>query len=240
MDTMSTTKVREIDLAETTLRGLNGLLQGRPTEGMKPLADSETVVIRNARGAHAIAVGMDHPREVQIEGSVGYYAAAMNKLADVMIHGSAGTAVAENIMSGSVRVSGNASQSAGATGNGGLLVVEGDAGARCGISMKGVDIVIGGSIGHMSAFMAQTGRLVVRGDAGDALGDSIYEARIYVRGSVASLGADCIAKEMRQEHVDELRELLESAGYDDDPGEYTRYGSARKLYNFHVDNHSAY
>ena len=63
--------------------------------------------------------------------------------------------------------------------------------------MKGVDIVVGGNVGHMSAFMAQAGRLVIRGDAGEALGDSIYEARIYVRGEVASLGADCVAKEMR-------------------------------------------
>ncbi len=49
--------------------------------------------------------------------------------------------------------------------------------------------------------MAQTGCLVVCGDAGEALGDSIYEARLYVRGSVASLGADCIEKEMRDEHL---------------------------------------
>ena len=33
---------------------------------------------------------------------------------------------------------------------------------------------------------------------GDDLGDSIYEARVYVRGEVASLGADCIEKEMRR------------------------------------------
>ena len=99
-------------------------------------------------------------------------------------------------MSGSVWVKGNASQSAGASAHGGLLVVEGNAAARCGISMKGIDIVIGGDVGHMSAFMAQAGRLVIRGDAGEALGDSIYEARIYVRGDVASLGADCVAKEM--------------------------------------------
>ena len=48
--------------------------------------------------------------------------------------------------------------------------------------------------------MAQTGRLVVCGDAGDALGDSIYEARIYVRGKVAGLGADCVEKELGDEH----------------------------------------
>ena len=136
---------------------------------------------------------------------------------------------------------GNASQSAGATAHGGLLVIEGDAAARCGISMKGVDIVVGGNVGHMSAFMAQAGRLVIRGDAGEALGDSIYETRIYLRGTPASLGADCVAKEMTDEHHAELAYLLKSAGFEgDDTKEYTRYGSARSLYHFHVDNASTY
>ena len=121
------------------------------------------------------------------------------------------------------------------------MVVEGDASARCGISLKGGDIVVKGSIGHMSAFMAQTGRIVCLGDAGDALGDSIYEAHLYVRGSVKSLGADCIEKELRDEHVAELAELLEAAGVSDvGPQEFRRYGSARKLYTFHIDNAGSY
>jgi glutamate synthase domain-containing protein 3 len=88
----------------------------------------------------------------------------------------------------------------------------------------------------MSAFMAQKGALVVCGDAGDALGDSIYEARLFVRGSVASLGADCVEKELREEHAIELSELLERAGVDAEPGDFRRYGSARRLYNFDVDD----
>jgi methylamine---glutamate N-methyltransferase subunit B len=99
-----------------------------------------------------------------------------------------------------------------------------------------VRIVVEGSVGHMSAFMAQKGALVVCGDAGDALGDSIYEARLYVRGAVASLGSDCVEKELRAEHAAELAELLERAGVDAAPGEYRRYGSARRLYNFDVDD----
>jgi glutamate synthase domain-containing protein 3 len=107
--------------------------------------------------------------------------------------------------------------------------------------MKGVDIVVRGSVGHMSAFMAQKGRLVVCGDAGDALGDSLYEARLYVRGTVASLGADCVEKELRPEHRAELAELLRAAGADDaDPDEFRRYGSARRLYNFDVDHAGEY
>ncbi len=151
----------------------------------------------------------------------------MNKLATVRVRGNASTGIAENLMSGQVVVEGNVSQSAGATGRGGLLVVRGNASSRCGISMKGIDIVVQGSVGHMSAFMAQTGCLVVCGDAGEALGDSIYEARLYVRGSVASLGADCVEKELRDEHVDEVARLLDAAGIDADPRDFRRYGSAR-------------
>src|SRR3712207_5261336 len=107
--------------------------------------------------------------------------------------------------------------------------------------MKGVNIVVRGSVGHMSAFMAQRGSLVVCGDAGDALGDSIYEAHLYVRGTVAGLGADCIEKPLHARHKEELRGLLERAGIDDvDASEFRRYGSARRLYNFHVDNAAAY
>jgi glutamate synthase domain-containing protein 3 len=159
----------------------------------------------------------------------------------VVIHGNAGVGVAENMISGKVHVKGDASQAAGATAHGGLLVIDGDASARCGISMKGVDIVVKGSIGPMSAFMAQSGALVVLGDAGDALGDSIYEARLYVRGAVKSLGADCVEKPIGPEHAQQLRRLLDAAGVSGvEPSEFRRYGSARGLYTFHVDNAAAY
>jgi methylamine---glutamate N-methyltransferase subunit B len=237
MTTAEVTAVEVVDLATTPLRELNQRLHD--LSGGRPGPRHWRVL--NPSGAHAIACGIDAEIEVEIEGHAGYYCAGMNKLATVRVHGNASTGLAENIMSGTVVVEGNASQSVAATGRGGLVVVNGDASARCGISMKGVDIVVRGSVGHMSAFMAQTGRLVVCGDAGDALGDSIYEARLYVRGTVAGLGADCIEKELRDEHVAELRELLAQAGVDDaQPAEFSRYGSARQLYNFKIDNVSAY
>jgi len=145
-------------------------------------------------------------------------------------------------MSGKVRVKGDASQAAGATGCGGLLVIDGNASARCGISMKGIDIVVKGSVGHLSAFMAQAGNLVVLQDAGDALGDSIYEAQLYVRGKVHSLGADCVEKPLEETHKRELRRLLDGACINGsvDVAEFRRYGSARSLYHFHVDNIGRY
>jgi glutamate synthase domain-containing protein 3 len=164
----------------------------------------------------------------------------MNQQANIVINGNAGPGLAENMMSGEVRVTGNASQYAAATAHGGLLIIEGDASSRCGISMKGVNIVVGGNIGHMSAFMAQSGCLVVCGDAGGALGDSVYEAKIYVRGEVKSLGTDCIEKEMRDEHKKELKELLKQSNMNHKVEDFRRYGSARKLYNFDIDQVDEY
>jgi methylamine---glutamate N-methyltransferase subunit B len=45
---------------------------------------------------------------------------------------------------------------------------------------------------------------------------------------------------MSDHHVAELRNLLQRAEADFDPSEFRRYGSARTLYNFNVDNASAY
>ncbi len=223
----------QFDLQNETVRKLNQSLH----QAEDAAIDIEVI---HSDGKHNVAAGAMCHGAINIRGHVGYYCAGMNKHADITIHGNAGPGLAENMMSGSVRVKGSASQYCGATAHGGLLVIEGNAAARCGISMKGVDIVVGGSIGHMSAFMAQSGRLVVCGDAGDSLGDSIYEARIYLRGKAASLGTDCIEKPMEEEHLAELTELLQLAGLDHDPGEFRRYGSARQLYNFQIDNLSSY
>lgn len=227
--------MRVYDLESEGLRGLNAALHD-PAVAQESL-DWEVI---NPRGSHAVACGLNAPLRVTVKGSTGYYCAGMNQLATVQVEGSVGPGVAENMMSGEVIVEGDASQYAGATAHGGLLVIKGNASSRCGISLKGGDIVVHGNIGHMSAFMAQAGTLVVCGDAGEALGDSLYEARIFVRGTVHSLGADCIEKEMRPEHLELLADLLARAGSTARPEEFRRYGSARQLYNFDIDNAQDY
>ena len=221
-----------IDLASSSVRELN--------QRLHDASAGTSWRIENPNGAHALAAGLKSELDVEIDGHAGYYCAGMNQEATVRVHGNVGVGVAENMMSGQVVVDGDSSQAAGATGRGGTLVINGSASARCGISMKGIDIVVRGSIGHAGGFLAQRGNLVVCGDAGPGLGDSIYEARIYVAGEVAGLGADCIEKEMRDEHLSELRELLERAGSDADPSGFRRYGSERKLYTFSVDNAGSY
>ena len=224
-----------VDLAATSVRDLNSHLHALPEN-----TNETRWEVRNPAGRHSVAVGLDAPVTVEIAGHVGYYCGGMNKRATLLVGGNAGVGIGENMMSGEIRVAGDASQAAGATGRGGLLVIDGNASARCGISMKGIDIVVKGSIGPMSAFMAQEGNLVVLGDAGEALGDSIYEARLFVRGAVKSLGADCVEKAPDAADRAALEDVLARAGLDVTPTEFRFYGSARRLYHFHVDNADAY
>lgn len=221
------------DLAAVPLRALNQYLHG-------PLEPGASIVVRNPDGAHNIAVGVDAPVSIEIQGHAGYYAAGMNKQAHVTIDGNAGPGVAEGMTSGTVRVRGFASVAAGAAAHGGLLVIDGDASLRCGISIKGIDIVVGGSVGDYSAFMAQAGRLVVCGDAGDGLGDSLYEAVIYVRGRIKSLGADAREEPMSEADYRSVAELLQRAGLAHDPTTFKRVASKRELYHWNADANQEY
>ena len=226
---------RSFDLSRGTVRDLNQFLH----HDLVTQRVSEVEVLHPG-GAHAIAVGVNHPVRIEVRGHAGYYVGGMNKHARITVHGNVGWGAAENMMSGSVRVKGFASEAAGATAHGGLLVIEGDASLRCGISLKGADIVVRGNVGNFSAFMAQAGTLVVCGDAGDALGDSLYEAVIYVRGKIKSLGADAGVEPLTEADQGKLRLLLGQAEFGFQPSEFKRVASRRTLYHFDPDRHQEY
>ena len=82
---------------------------------------------------------------------------------------------------------------------------------------------------------------MVRGDAGEALGDSIYEAPHLRPRRRRVAGRRLRRQGDGARHHEELGALLKAAGFgDDDTAAYTRYGSARALYHFHVDNAASY
>ena len=56
--------------------------------------------------------------------------------------------------------------------------------------------------------------------------------------SPVASGQTCIAKAMHDEHKAALYQVLAKAGLagEVDVSEFRRYGSARKLYHFHIDN----
>ena len=226
----------KLDLKKKKLREINNTLQNLDVK-----KNERDFTIINPEGSHALCAGLNQEMKVLVKGHVGYYCAGMNQKAHIIIDGNVGTGVAENMMSGTVHVKGNASQSAGATAHGGLLVIDGDASSRCGISMKGVEIIVKGSVGHMSAFMAQAGTLMICGNAGDALGDSIYETVIYLAGTPKSLGVDCIEKKITKNDLKKIENLIKVGNIKKlKAHNFKKFGSARKLYNFNIDNVSEY
>lgn len=227
--------VQKFDLAQTTVREVNEFLHHQ-LKG----SGVERVTVANPDGAHSIAVGLDAPVDVDIQGHAGYFIAGMNQQANVTVHGNVGWSVAENMMSGRVHVHGHASESAGASAHGGILIIDGDASSRCAISLKGGDIVVGGSVGHFTAFMAQAGNLVICGDAGPNLGDSLYEARIYVRGKIHSLGSDAKIEPMTGQDRATVQRLLSTAGLDHDPDSFLCVASAKTLYHWNADAQQEY
>ena len=229
-------KIEDLDFKNNSLRKINNFLQNISYKNNK-----RDYVIKNPNGEHAVCAGLTEDISVKIKGHVGYYCGGMNQKANIIIDGNAGTGVGENMMSGSIHVKGNVSQSAGATAHGGTIIVDGDASSRCGISMKGVSIIVKGSVGHMSAFMAQSGTLLICGNAGDALGDSIYETVIYLAGKPKSLGVDCEEKKMTKKDFIKIEHLLKEGNIKKFKSKnFKKYGSARKLYNFKIDNLSEY
>ena len=229
-------KIENLDFKKNSLRKINSFLQNIDFKNNK-----RDFTIKNPSGEHAICAGLKDNMLVKINGHVGYYCGGMNKKANIIIEGNAGTGLGENMMSGTIHVKGNTSQSTGATAHGGTIIVDGDASSRCGISMKGVDIIVKGSVGHMSCFMAQAGTLLVCGNAGEALGDSIYETVIYIAGKPKSLGVDCIEKKITKIDIKKIENLLKQGNIKKlKPSNFKKFGSARKLYNFNIDNVSDY
>ncbi|MDC0161609.1 protein glxC [bacterium] len=229
-------KIENLDFKKNNLRKINSFLQN-----IDHKINKRDFIIKNPAGEHAICAGLKEEMHVTIKGHVGYYCGGMNQKAFITIDGNAGTGLGENMMSGTIHVKGNTSQSAGATAHGGTIIIDGNASSRCGISMKGVEIIVKGSVGHMSAFMAQTGTLLICGDAGEALGDSIYETVIYIAGKPKGLGVDCIEKNINKNDLKKIETLLKIGKIKKlKPTNFRKYGSARKLYNFNIDNVSKY
>ena len=68
--------MQTFDLEAQGLRALNAALHAQA----ETLSQANWEVV-NAKGSHAIAVGLDAPIEVTVKGSTGYYCAGMNSQA---------------------------------------------------------------------------------------------------------------------------------------------------------------
>ncbi len=229
----------DVDLGATPLRELNASLHRLQPRHQRAALDRSTTPPASTPSPP----GSNAPITVEINGPVGYYCAGMNKLATVLVHGNAGVGVAENMMSGFVHVTGDASQSAGATGRGGAaphrrqrLVAlrhldEGHRHRREGLG-RAYERVHGA--GRQSRRVRRCRRCArrfdLRGAAVRARHGQEPRRRLHREADAGRAQARACTR------------CSDRAGFNGeiDPAEFKRYGSARKLYNFHVDNAGAY
>ncbi len=193
-----------------------------------------TIVIKNPRGKHSVAVGILSRLNLIVEGSLGYFGLGLIDGPNVRIQGRVGWACAENMLAGVVFVETNAGSTFGAAMRGGDLVCRGSVGSRTGIDMKGGTIIVGGDTGALSGFMMQRGRMIFCGNAGKNLGDSMYDGTIYVGGDIQSLGVDAVPAELtdldRQWLTRKLTqyEMLPEKGVD----HFTKIVAGKQLWNY--------
>ncbi|WP_248965266.1 hypothetical protein [Sphaerisporangium perillae] len=218
-----------LDASAMTTREINRSLQALPYG---------RALVTNPAGRHNLAVGLDAPVQVRIDGPAGCYAGGLGKRARVTVNGSAGVGVAENLMSGDVHVRGSAGQSAAASARGGVVVVDGGCSSYAGISLKGATLAIGGNAGAYCGYLAQSGVILIGGDAGPRLGDSLYEAVVYVGGRIAGLGSGAVVEEIDEHDVTFVKVLADECGFDHvSPASVTKVVSARRLYQLQSRHH---
>ena len=70
--------MQTFDLESEGLRALNTALQAQTQD-----TNQTSWQVLNPKGAHAVAVGLDAPIDVQVKGSTGYYCGGMNKQATI-------------------------------------------------------------------------------------------------------------------------------------------------------------
>ncbi|MBM7570195.1 hypothetical protein [Aquibacillus albus] len=195
-----------INSNETSQEKLNELIVDAAKKGIKE------VVIKHPQARHNLGVGITDPIHLVYEGDVGYYACSMSDHISAEVHGNAGWAIGENLMSGEIVVEGNAASSTAASMRGGTVVVKGSSGARTGIGLKGGTLIIGGNVGYMTGFMMQKGKMIICGNAGKALGDSMYAGTIYIAGDIAELGNGAEIVDLPKAEYEEIKHTLESYG----------------------------
>ncbi|MDE0110668.1 MAG: protein GlxC [Albidovulum sp.] len=215
----------EIEVGERPIREVNEEIRSAAAAG-------GSVVVKDTRSRHNLAVGLGEGARVRFEGSVGYYCGGLNCGARVEIKRNAGWAVGEAMSDGEIIVNGYAGMSAGTSMLGGLLHIRGDAGPRCGVAMKGGDIVVEGKIGYLSGFMAHAGRIVALGGAGDACADSLWGGEVWLGASPKSLGVDTCELEPEPDEVSEIEDLLASRGLGKPEVDWRKIVSAQRLWHF--------
>ncbi len=125
-----------------------------------------------------------------------------------------------------------------------MVEIKGHVGYYCAGMNKQAAVIVHGNAGQGVAENMISGQVHVKGDASQAAGATGCGGLLVIDGNASArcgISTDCIEKPLKEHHKAELRKLLDSAGVNGaELGEFRRYGSARRLYHFHIDNLGSY
>ena len=169
-------KRTELDTVDMTSTEVNSKIKELMSEGYG------TIVLKNPRGKHSLAVGILSKLNLIIEGSTGYFGVGLIDGPNVRINGRVGWSCGENMMSGTVLIEKNAGSTFGAAIRGGDLVCKGSVGSRTGIDMKGGTIT--GTI--LSTPTNVAGTIITKGE--EATGSLTRGMSGLVRGLEEAVG----------------------------------------------------
>ncbi len=189
---VDTDKAGEIDTDDMSTTEVNTRIREMMADGYG------TIKLLNPRGKHSLGVGILSRVNIEVDGSLGYFALGLIDGPNIRVNGRVGWSCGENMMSGTIVISKNAGSTFGAALRGGDLVCRGSVGSRTGIDQKGGTIIVGGDTGALTGFMMQRGRMVFCGNAGKNLGDSMYDGTIFVGGEIKSFGVDAVEAELTE------------------------------------------
>lgn len=188
-----------------------------------------TIQITGATGRDSFLVNLGIAANIQVDGVLGDYAFAFNRVTNIRMEGNVGDGAGEGMISGAVRVRGNAGVGAGTAISGGTLAIYGIAGDYCGAAMRGGELFVRGNVGAAAGAGSLWGTIVIGGDAGEGLGDAMRGSTIFLRGNAVSLGRGVREAPLREREKLRLGLLLINAGIRGDVKDFRRIVSEATL-----------
>lgn len=186
------------------------------------ISNGEPVSVKNAEECYGLASGL-REGTIKVVGDAGDYVGTVNSGAEIIVEGSSGNFLGDNMTSGKITVTGDAGHGAGIYCYGGMIIIKGGSGDFTGTMNKGATLVIGGNVGHDSGTYTTGGELIILGDAGTKLGNYFIRGTIYLAGNAESLGNNMKDVALADEDTARLKKLLKENGFEVEIGKMRKF-----------------
>lgn len=203
------------------------------TTGLQTTREINSILLSHARnqgratvtglaGQDSVAVGLDFPAEILLEGSAGDYFGALNAGAKITLKGKAGRFAGDTVSSGTIVIEGSCDHGLGFSMYGGAIVVRGGCGGRIGQMNKAGLVIIGGDAGDLNGLYQLGGSLIICGNTGNQTGDWLVGGEIFVGGKIGGLGRNARVAELEGDDASRLGSWFEIYEIDADPSNFRK------------------